>query len=966
HNHISPSFAPSLGTDSSWDRVPLSFLRTAVIMDSDLERCNWNLTNGQCGAWNGSQLGIDALHLSERAFQRGSNGPDWTALPEGVLLNISRFLNPHTVSNARAVCSPWRGAFSLKVHTARLEISEHRAAQARAFIRAFIRAFPSTTEIVLDITFRRTAREKIQAALEEHFLALQDFGFQALQLNLDLNSFNERKIKLLDVSLLAAWNGLVRLTLQESGWRSQQLRVDAATVFSSLPALQELSVVCKYSGQAKAKWWRPPTHAERLAARMPTWPPAAAAAPAAAAVVAAGLTDSTAAAVVAAAAVAKGRGAGGVTSRGDLLRPGLGPDGLGRATGMVLLPGQLNVVDEVMEDAAGPVRLQLPPPLPPSQRAGIGTGMSVCPVVTQHLRCQMTQNQSMSAELQKTLKRITPTLQSHVSALTFEIVEETYAEPSRCATPLELSALPGLKSLTVLSGAEDALSHSKLDLVGATGLETLVLFDVSCGCWCYKKPGHGIPPRLLSAPPAYLRSLTVVGFVVNQCQNLHALSSLTCLEELRLEQPDPDCLAAVGGELLLTWLPTSLRKLKLHSVVLPPCGVPMVALTDVQTGSAGISLQPAHHALYVGGSVAAASGLATAMAMAPSALAPTASFASHPQLSLGAGMPAWLGGGGNGTAAVAGGGAAAQFLYGVAPVAPLPQLRELYLSKCKVPTLGMLGVCSQLTALGVINCLSCSGMLPVTAAMPALRFLAVIYTLAPEQEHGGGGGALSNMAPAAFTTADPVPAAMTACSGFNGYTSAPGGFTAAAAAAGITVTAGALGCNGAGCSTGSADLAGAAATVMAPAAASALPLHVSGLPLPPVVWGSDEQVAAVAACSSVTSMELILPRGSAGANAVAALASMPALMELDVSLPCGLSECILGLARLSRSSGGRLRRLTLWVDGRTCVNRTKAQQLQAIQRSLQAHMPDTLVEWAGAESRQGSWTGLEARVFNPH
>ncbi len=38
---------------------------------------------------------------------------------------------------------------------------------------------------------------------------------------------------------------------------------------------------------------------------------------------------------------------------------------------------------------------------------------------------------------------------------------------------------------------------------------------------------------------------------------------------------------------------------------------------------------------------------------------------------------------------------------------------------------------------------------------------------------------------------------------------------------------------------------------------------------------------------------------------------------------------------------------------------------QAIQRTLQAHMPDTLVEWAGAESRHSGWTGLEARVFSP-
>ncbi|EFJ47312.1 hypothetical protein VOLCADRAFT_117847, partial [Volvox carteri f. nagariensis] len=741
----------------------------------------------------------------------------------GVFLYISRFLDPHTISNARAVCRPWRRAFSLNVHTARLEIREHRAAQARTFMRAFVRAFPYTTKLVLDITFRRTAREKIQTALEEHFLALQDFGLQVLQLNLDLNSFNERKIKLLDVSLLASWGHLTRLVLQESGWRSQQLRVDANTVFSSLPALQELSVVCKYSGHVKAKWWRPP---------------------------------------------------------------------------------------------------------PPSNHQH------------KHLRCQLTQNQSMSGELQKALKRITPALQQHVSALTFEIVEETYPEPSRCATPLELSALPGLKSLTVLSGAEDALSHSKLDLVGATGLETLVLFDVSCGCWCYKKPGHGIPPRLLSAPPAYLRSLTVVGFVVDQCQNLHALSLLTSLEELRLEQPDPDCLAAVAGELLLTWLPSNLRSLKLHSVVLPPCGVPSSSVAAAEAAMAGGAAGPA------------AAGLPTG----------------------------WFGGAGCGmdTAATAGGECssssnsnnASQLLYGVAPVAPLPQLRELYLSKCKVPTLGLLGVCSQLTALGVINCLSSSGMMPAAAAMPALRSLAVIYTLPPEQEYGSGGVVLSGMMPppafaaaAAAAVAGPFGAAAPAAS----TAAARGGGGGAAAAVPITVA-----------STAAADFGGgggsilawsgatAAATTAMPAAMPQQQQHVPGLLLPPVVWGSDEQVAAVAGCRTVTSLELILPRGTAGAAAVASLASLTDLLELDVALPCGLSCCMMGLARLGRSSGGRLRRLTLWVDGRTCVNRENARQLQALQRSLQTRMPDTAVEWAGAESRQGSWTRLEARVFNPH
>ncbi|GLC45695.1 hypothetical protein PLESTF_000472200 [Pleodorina starrii] len=906
-------------------------------MDTNVERYNRHLAHVQTAAWNGGQLGIDGLHLSEQAFQRGSTGPDWTSVPEGVLLHISRFLDHQTTSNARSVCRSWRRAFSLNVHTARLEIGEHRAAQARAFLRAFVRAFPSTAELVLDITFRRTAREKIQAALEEHFQALQDFGFQALQLNLDLNSFNERKIKLLDVSLLASWSGLSRLTLQESGWRSQQLRVDAPTVFSSLPALQELSVVCKYSGQVKAKWWRPPSPAERLAARMPTWPPQPQPPGAAAGAAAAGAAAAAAAAAAARGMeppwgaplglLATGGGGGGDAAMEDALP--LHPQAQAQAQQQLLLRSS----GAGAGVGAGCVRLM-----------DGGKGPAARPVLTQHLRCQMTQNQSMSGELQKALKRITPSLQPHVTALTFEIVEETYAEPARCATPLELSALPGLKSLTVLSGAEDALTHSKLDLVGATGLESLVLFDVSCGCWCYKKPGHGIPPRLLSAPPAFLRSLTVVGFVVNQCQNLHALSSLSCLEELRLEQPDPDCLAAVAGELLLTWLPTSLTTLKLHSVVLPPCGVPAMAALE---GEAPPPPQAA----------------------APQAPPPYGLAAAPPP-------PGGGGGGAAGSAAAAAassGSSSSSLMYRcVAPVAPLPQLRELYLSKCKVPTLGVLGVCSQLTSLGVINCLSCSGMLPAPAAMPALRSLAVIYTLTPEQEHGAGGMSMpgmpmSNMPPPAFA------AGLAAAGGgpADGLTLHGGGGAGGAGLMAAARVYGGGGCAAAAAFGGGGGSAAAAAALHQWPTAALLPqpppLHISGLPLPPVVWGSDEQVAAVAACRTVTSLELILPRGSAGFPAVVALAAMPALGELEVALPCGLSECMMGLARLGGSSGGRLRRLTLWVDGRTCVNRNRARQLQAIQRSLQVHMgPDTQVEWAGAESRQGSWTGLEARVFNPH
>eukprot|EP00198_Chlamydomonas_reinhardtii_P011760 XP_001701097.1 predicted protein [Chlamydomonas reinhardtii] len=769
--------------------------------------------------------------------------------------------------------------------------------------------------------------------------ALHDLGLRALQLNLDLNSFNERKIKLPD----------------ESGWRSQQLRVDASSVFGALQHLQELTVVCKYSGTVKARWLRPPSHAEQLVARMPKWPPGAGpgGAAAGAAPPLTGWPGFSAGVQLAAGAPAAAAGGLGGDGDGDVVRDDSPMEDTTQGGG-----GQL---------AAGGLQAQ-----PPQQQM-------MRPVVTQHLRCQMTQNQSMASELQKAMRRMTPALQAHVSALTFEIVEETYAEPARGSTPLDLSALPGLKSLTVLSGAEDALANSKLDVVGAPVLESLVLFDVSCGCWCYNKPGHGIPPRLLSSPAPCLRSLTVVGFVVHQCTNLHALSLLTCLEELRLEQPDPDSMAAVTGEVLLTWLPPSLRVLKLHSVVLPPCGLDTAAASSPASGAAGRAgpAVAADSSSDFGGGGRGSSGLLAGAAPVPFAppgprgtssrsrsraaaaagLLPGSSPMPHPLAAAAAaaasGGSAGVGNGGPHSSLSAG--AMAELLYGVAPTAPLPHLRELYLSKCKVPTLGVLGVCPQLTSLGVLNCLSCSGALPVAAALPGLRQLAIIHTLSTEQELGpsamGGpvGSGLPGMASvfpggAAGGGREPIGTAASAAM-------APG--------AALLGKAGGLpaGLGGAGMSGNGAGPAGAAGH-------GSTAVHVPGLPLPPVVWGSDEQVAAIAACTGVTQLELILPRGSAGSAAVGSLAAMPRLRQLDVSLPCGLSEGMMGLAKLGR--GGRLQRLTLWVDSRTCVNRNRSRQLQAIQRSLQAHMPDTLVEWAGAESRHSSWTGLEARVFSPH
>lgn len=455
-------------------------------------------------------------------------------------------------------------------------------------------------------------------------------------------------------------------------------------------------------------------------------------------------------------------------------------------------------------------------------------------------------------------------------------------------------------------------------------------------------------------------------------------------------------MAAVTGEVLLTWLPPSLRVLKLHSVVLPPCGLDTAAASSPASGAAGRAgpAVAADSSSDFGGGGRGSSGLLAGAAPVPFAppgprgtssrsrsraaaaagLLPGSSPMPHPLAAAAAaaasGGSAGVGNGGPHSSLSAG--AMAELLYGVAPTAPLPHLRELYLSKCKVPTLGVLGVCPQLTSLGVLNCLSCSGALPVAAALPGLRQLAIIHTLSTEQELGpsamGGpvGSGLPGMASvfpggAAGGGREPIGTAASAAM-------APG--------AALLGKAGGLpaGLGGAGMSGNGAGPAGAAGH-------GSTAVHVPGLPLPPVVWGSDEQVrmtawpcpafgmngrayrpsagrcssitlllshasdvythafasavqvAAIAACTGVTQLELILPRGSAGSAAVGSLAAMPRLRQLDVSLPCGLSEGMMGLAKLGR--GGRLQRLTLWVDSRTCVNRNRSRQLQV--RGRQVH-----------------------------
>ncbi len=249
---------------------------------------------------------------------------------------------------------------------------------------------------------------------------------------------------------------------------------------------------------------------------------------------------------------------------------------------------------------------------------------------------------------------------------------------------------------------------------------------------------------------------------------------------------------------MLTWLPPSLRVLKLHALVLPPCALP-----GPQQLPAAMAAGPGPGSRGAGGGRASGTGCA------------------HERL-----------------------GSLEEQLCAVAPVAPLPALRELYLSKCKVATLGMLGPCGHLTSLGLINCLSCSGLRPVPAALPALRSLAVVHTVSFEAEHGpamvagtGSGG------PAAG------PAAAGALAGSAACGSRAGGEAGQAAHGVPAASASAVfGAPWAGAVEAGASSSRAGGPVLGAASPPPPPLHVQGfsLPVPSVEWGSDEQVE----CSS--------------------------------------------------------------------------------------------------------------------
>lgn len=156
------------------------------------------------------------------------------------------------------------------------------------------------------------------------------------------------QVKLPDLGLLGQCSTLAHLIVQESGWRSQQLRVDAPLVFTTLPSLQTLTVTCRYSGATKASWERCST--SQLQQQVP-----------------------------------RGGSSGGIAggSRGSAgagaQRPSTQLSGLSPAQLIAMTLGRAPKVAQ-----------------------------GVSPCVTRHLRCQVTQNQALGAQLQIALAYVDP------------------------------------------------------------------------------------------------------------------------------------------------------------------------------------------------------------------------------------------------------------------------------------------------------------------------------------------------------------------------------------------------------------------------------------------------------------------------------------------------------------------------------------------------------------------------------
>lgn len=144
-----------------------------------------------------SGLGRDSLPggCGAGGFRSESSARAWSGLPEAVLVTLGSELTPDALSAARLACKHWRHSLSLVVRKTTLDIREFTAEEGLAYLRDYCAAFNCVRELVLSVSFRRVPRERIQACIDSHLALLKEFTLERLQLNYDLNSFNERKVR---------------------------------------------------------------------------------------------------------------------------------------------------------------------------------------------------------------------------------------------------------------------------------------------------------------------------------------------------------------------------------------------------------------------------------------------------------------------------------------------------------------------------------------------------------------------------------------------------------------------------------------------------------------------------------------------------------------------------------------------------------------------------------------------------
>lgn len=193
----------------------------------------------------------------------------WDVVLSDILPTVSSHLSPKDFANARLVCRHWRSFYTRLITHVRFAPSKILFEPqlpvlvtnccGRHVLVGILGAFHCLDHITLALPSRwKLRRDCLQSVLEVYLSGIgkNASGLQSLTLLINLSSFNERKVQAPSFQVLSSWASLKTLTLQESDWTSQQLRVDPAPIFDLLKGLHTLQVSGPHQADVKAQWVR--------------------------------------------------------------------------------------------------------------------------------------------------------------------------------------------------------------------------------------------------------------------------------------------------------------------------------------------------------------------------------------------------------------------------------------------------------------------------------------------------------------------------------------------------------------------------------------------------------------------------------------------------------------------------------------------------------------------------------------